>query len=115
MTAIFPREIAAVIEDKMYNAPVSSQPVEICSACGGTGWVRLSREGSDGVVRCECVKTSRPDRLLKKARIPQRYAHCELDNFVLRPPHTTQKLELAKLAADKFVDEYPMRQPFGLL
>jgi DNA replication protein DnaC len=95
--------------------PVSSLRTQACPACGGTGWVRVSREGIDGVVRCDCVRAARTDRLLQIARIPQRYAHCELDNFVLRPPHTSQKLELAKLASEKFVDEYPMAQPFGLL
>ena len=99
----------------MYNAAVDGITVKTCSVCGGTGWVHVFREGLDGVVRCDCVKASRVDRLFKNARIPQRYAHCELDNFELRPPHTTQKLQLAKIAAEKFVAEYPTSQPFGLL
>jgi DNA replication protein DnaC len=94
--------------------PVSAQDFEICSVCSGTGWVRVSREGVDGVVRCDCLKSSRPDRLLERARIPQRYAHCELENFeILRSPD--RSIEKAKIAAEKFVAEYPMAQPFGLL
>lgn len=87
----------------------------MCSECRGTGWVRVSRDGIEGVVRCECLKTNRSDRLLEKARIPMRYAHCELNNFdVLRSPD--RSIEKAKLAAEKFVDEYhPTSQPFGLL
>ena len=77
--------------------------------------MRVSREGVEGVARCECLKEARADRLLENAKIPARYAHCELDNFQIRPPHTTQSMEIAKLAAERFVKEYPMSQPFGLL
>ena len=98
----------------MYNAPVSSQPIQVCSCCGGTGWLRVARGGAEGVVRCECVKTSRVDRLFAHANIPLRYAHCELDNFDdLRTPD--RSIEKAKIAAEKFVGEYPMSPPFGLL
>src|SRR5438876_7556001 len=86
----------------------------MCSDCGGTGWLRISRDGAEGVVRCECVKTNRPDRLLEGARIPLRYAHCELANFDPLPS-ANRSTEKAKIAAEKFVDEYPMSQPFGLL
>ena len=76
--------------------------------------MRGSRDGADGVVRCECIKTARLDRLLVNAKIPQRYAHCEFENFdILRSPD--RSIEMAKLAAEKFVQEYPMSHPFGLL
>jgi DNA replication protein DnaC len=76
--------------------------------------MRVSRDGADGVQRCECVRSSRSERLLDVAKIPQRYAHCELENFhVLKSPD--KSIEKAKLAAEKFVEEYPMSQPFGLL
>jgi DNA replication protein DnaC len=93
---------------------VSSQATQICSDCGGTGWLKVSREGVEGVVRCECVKVSRADRLLESAKIPLRYAHCELDNF---DPLSSRdrSIEKAKLIAEKFVEEYPMSPPFGLL
>jgi DNA replication protein DnaC len=51
---------------------------------------------------------------MDNARIPGRYAHCELREFAI--PHTPDRsLERAKLAAERFVDEYPMSPPFGLL
>jgi DNA replication protein DnaC len=51
---------------------------------------------------------------MTNARIPARYAHCELNEFAI--PHTPDRsLERAKLAAERFVDEYPMSPPFGLL
>ncbi len=86
----------------------------MCPICGDTGWARVSREGVEGVARCECVKGSRSDRLLSGAKIPQRYAHCEFENFdILRTPD--RSIERAKVIAEKFVEEYPMPQPFGLL
>jgi DNA replication protein DnaC len=93
---------------------VSSQAAQICSDCGGTGWQKVLRDGVEGVVRCECVKTSRADRLLEHAKVPLRYAHCELDNF---DPLSSRdrSIEKAKLIAEKFVEEYPMSPPFGLL
>jgi len=48
---------------------------------------------------------------LASANIPSRYQHCELDNFDKWSPTT----EIARVAAEKFVSEYPMAQPFGLL
>jgi len=62
-------------------------------------------------VRCECIKSSRIDRLLASANIPSRYEHCELDNF----DRWNKTTEIARIQAEKFVAEYPMPQPFGLL
>ena len=85
---------------------------ESCSRCQNTGWARIERDGVEGVVRCECLKNSRSGRLLENARIPRRYEHCEIDNFDVMRALNTEK---ARVAAEKFVDEYPMPQPFGLL
>ena len=93
---------------------MSLHAIQICSDCGGTGWLQVSRDGVEGVVRCECVKVSRSSRLLDGANIPLRYAHCELENFDVLPS-PDRSIEKAKLAAEKFVEEYPMSQPFGLL
>jgi DNA replication protein DnaC len=83
----------------------------VCSKCHGTGWDRVERGGVSGVVRCECIKSSRIDRLLASANIPSRYEHCELDNF----DRWNKTTEIARIQAEKFVAEYPMPQPFGLL
>jgi DNA replication protein DnaC len=87
---------------------------DMCLACADTGWVRVSREGIDGVVRCDCIKGSRAERLLANAKIPQRYEHCELENFDIMPS-PEKSIEKAKIVAEKFVAEYPMSPPFGLL
>ena len=84
---------------------------DICPKCQGSGWDRVVRDGIAGVVRCECIRGSRFERLLASANIPSRYQHCELDNF----DNWSRTTEIARVAAEKFVTEYPMPQPFGLL
>jgi len=76
--------------------------------------MHVSRDGDDGVARCECVKSGRVERLLATAKIPQRYAHCEFENFDIQRS-SDRSIEFAKLTAEKFVNEYPMAHPFGLL
>jgi len=85
----------------------------VCPKCQGSGWDRVERNGVAGVIRCECLKGSRFERYLAGANIPRRYEHCELDNF--DNPFKNQSTDIARVAAEKFVDEYPMPQPFGLL
>jgi DNA replication protein DnaC len=83
----------------------------VCPKCQGSGWDRVERDGVAGVIRCECIRGSRFERLLASANIPSRYEHCELDNF----DNWSRTTEIARVAAEKFVSEYPMPQPFGLL
>lgn len=78
--------------------------VEVCPVCGGNGW---KSSGLDHrVVRCDCRLKLRADALLAAARIPKRYEHCELSNFEFDGPH--RHLASARLAACKFVEEYPI-------
>ncbi len=86
-----------------------------CPLCKGTGWQQVEKEGIPGVVRCQCLKESRADRILAAARIPERYAHCDLEVFELGPQLTTRSIEQSKMAAERFVDEYPLSPPIGLL
>ncbi len=66
---------------------------------------------------CDCQNVERSDLLLKQARIPPRYEHCELANFDVRKNTATglenPSLTMAKICAQRFVDEYPT--DFGLL
>ncbi len=32
-------------------------------------------------VPCDCTKSEQPDRALTRARIPERYRHCDFENF----------------------------------
>jgi DNA replication protein DnaC len=82
---------------------------EVCPVCGGTGW----KSNSDRrVTRCECRLKSRAESLLVSARIPKRYEHCELSNFEFDGPH--RNLAAARMAACKFVEDYPLENT-GLL
>ena len=83
---------------------------EVCPLCGGSGW---KFAGSDRrVVRCDCRVKMRGETLLASARIPKRYEHCELSNFEFEGPH--RHLSSARMAACKFVEEYPLENS-GLL
>ena len=77
---------------------------EVCPVCGGSGW--KSSNADRRVVRCECRLKSRAESLLAAARIPKRYEHCELSNFEFEGPH--RNLAPARMAACKFVEEYPL-------
>jgi DNA replication protein DnaC len=77
---------------------------EVCPVCSGTGW---KFAGSDRrVTRCDCRVKLLADALLTAARIPTRYEHCELSNFEFDGPH--RNLAAARMAACKFVEEYPL-------
>ena len=83
---------------------------EVCPLCGGTGW---KFTGADRrVSRCECRLKQKSEALLASARIPKRYEHCELSNFEFEGPH--HHLTSARMAACKFVEEYPLENT-GLL
>lgn len=88
---------------------------ELCPKCRGTGYASVEKDGIRGVVRCECVKTSRSGRLMDDARIPVRYSHCELEGFGLTDKWRNESLERAKSISERFAQEYPTSTPFGLL
>src|SRR6266581_3961064 len=77
---------------------------EVCSVCGGTGWKFSGQDRR--VVRCDCRLKNRAEALLAAARIPKRYEHCELSNYEFDGPH--RNLASARMAACKFVEEYPL-------
>lgn len=91
-------------------------PAEItCPICGGFGWREVAGSKERTVVRCDCRVRGRADRLLAGARIPARYEHCELSTFKYDPENPEDaKLGGARLAAGRFVEEYPVERT-GLL
>ncbi len=81
---------------------------ESCPICNGTGWQIRQRENEREVVRCQCRVRDRSERLLATAHIPERYQHCELENFKNDPEDKSQKsIGAAKFLAGRFVEEYP--------
>lgn len=81
-------------------------PIEVCSECQGTGWKTVKNGADRRVTRCSCRLQARTESLLNAARIPKRYEHCELSNFEFDGPH--RGLASARMAACKFVEEYPV-------
>ena len=79
---------------------------EVCPKCEGTGWRPVSVGADRRVTRCDCQLRDRAQALLASARIPRRYEHCELSNFEFDGPH--RSLAPARMAACRFVEEYPL-------
>jgi DNA replication protein DnaC len=92
-------------------------PQKDCPQCDGTGWKPIELNGVRRVTPCDCQNLERSTSLLKQARIPPRYEHCELANFDVRKSmstgHENPSLTIAKICAQRFVEEYPT--DFGLL
>jgi DNA replication protein DnaC len=116
-----------------------------CTLCGGTGWKtvehvaeeeKLARgswmkpaEGTGALRRvwavpCDCTGKDRAARGMARARIPNRYEHCDFDNFDTKlydmengPEFVkwNHGLEQAKLVTEAFARDYPTGSDTGLL
>jgi len=86
--------------------------VEVCPLCAGSGWKPVAGMPDGGVTRCDCQLQARGGAMIAAARIPKRYEHCELSNFEFEGPHS--RLAHARMAACRFVEEYPVNRT-GLL
>ncbi len=60
------------------NHPSAAEETTACPRCFGTG---LEVVPGKGARRCGCRTENLRTKLLEAARIPQRYAHCSLQNF----------------------------------
>jgi DNA replication protein DnaC len=85
---------------------------EVCPRCAGSGWKPVPGGPESGVTRCDCQLRARGGAMIAAARIPKRYEHCELSNFEFDGSHL--RLAPARLAAYRFVEEYPVNRA-GLL
>jgi len=75
-----------------------------CAICEDTGWKTITIDGVSRVARCECWHQQLSQSLLKNARIPRRYAHCELSNFEI---HTDTQRAAHRKAA-RLVEQFPV-------
>jgi DNA replication protein DnaC len=75
-----------------------------CTICEDTGWKTITIDGVSRVTRCECWHQRLSISLLKNARIPRRYAHCELSNFEV---HTGTQLAAHRKAV-RLVEQFPV-------
>src|SRR5438128_2446995 len=105
-TAISALPLARIAVAGAESIHVMKVAAEVCPLCEGTGWKSVANGSDRRVTRCDCRVQARSEALLKAARIPKRYEHCELSNFDYEGPH--QALFPARMAACKFVEEYPV-------
>jgi DNA replication protein DnaC len=66
------------------------------------------------VTRCDCRTDVRVNLLLQAAHIPARYEHCTLADFATDFTGAHRSLAASRLAAGRFVEEYPLEKT-GLL
>ena len=76
-------------------------------------------------VPCDCTTGDKTERALQRARVPERYRHCDFENYetdndienVSREQMAAwnRSLVQAKLMVQKFADEFPVGSEHGLL
>lgn len=76
-------------------------------------------------VPCDCTAGDRTERALARARVPERYRHCDFENFEtdneIEGPSPEQlsawnrSLAQAKLVVERFTTEFPVAAEHGLL
>ncbi len=76
-----------------------------CAACDDTGWKAVEKDGVRRMVRCDCWREETVRRRLAEARIPKRYQHCDLANFITYP---NDMLLRAVAGVKKFADAFPV-------
>jgi len=109
-----------------------------CATCQGSGWkvVERTAEGAQALsvdrpntaaagepkmvwaVPCDCTAGDRTERLLAKARVPERYRHCDFENFETdneienasreQLAAWNRSLVQAKLVVQRFAAEFPV-------
>lgn len=85
--------------------------------CGGNLWkmVQVPHKWDKGrmvesSVRCECFWRKKKAAILTAARIPDRYTHCSLADFSTDHASAHSSLSVARLAAGRFVEDYPIEK-----
>jgi DNA replication protein DnaC len=121
-----------------------------CPLCSGTGWKTVQRPADSNenpnvqvfanekpgsfaqgapklvwAVPCDCTIEDRASRIFTRARIPERYRHCDFDNFEIDSEYLigtpgeiaawNRSLEQARLVVQAFTRDYPAGTEHGLL
>ena len=96
------------------NIAVTPKPAKAgpaCSICNDTGWKTVQTGANRSVTRCDCANISRTKFLLEQAKFPPRYENCDLAGY---ETGAQTSLTAAKMAAEKFIANYPIDK-VGLL
>jgi DNA replication protein DnaC len=91
---------------KMHSSMKES--AELCPLCNDTGWKAVIQDRDRRVTRCDCRLKGRAALLMKAARIPARYEHCELSEFDTQFDGAHPSLQKALLGARRFLEDYPV-------
>ena len=83
----------------------ASQDKSVCSICNGTGWKSFQDDGVERVTRCDCWREDINRRLITEARIPRRYHHCTLDDFIT---YDNDTLEDALSRSRQLAKQFPV-------
>ena len=83
--------------------PAQHNPV--CSICNGTGWKPFQDGEVERVTRCDCWRDDINKRLMADARVPRRYHHCTLDDFVT---YDNDTLEDALSRSREMAKQFPV-------
>ncbi len=113
-----------------------------CPICNGSGWKTVERPAEEALaatasagsvpsstaaakplwaVACDCTFGDRTERALSKARVPERYRHCDFSNYETDNEHEgpsraeveawNRSLAQAKLVVERFAQEFsPVRE-----
>ncbi len=85
----------------------------VCPQCDGTGWRRVEKGEWRAVEVCSCQQSQRSERWwMERARIPLRFRECSFEEFHVLD--NNQSLQMAKLKAASFAEQYPLVEK-GLL
>jgi DNA replication protein DnaC len=83
--------------------------LEPCPICEGSGLRLVERPDGNRVAQeCVCRSARRTERATEQARIPQRYAHCSLEEYVTNFAGANRSLGSAHMMARKFVQGFPL-------
>ena len=74
-----------------------------CPNCNGTGWKTFPDSDIERVTRCDCWNENVNRRLVTDARIPRRYHHCTLNDFVT---YDNETLEDALTRARRLAEDF---------
>ena len=83
-----------------------------CPICNDTGWKSVRDGVNHRVTRCNCANATRTKYLIEQAKFPPRYEDCDLASY--DTDGAQRGLAVAKMAAEKFIANYPLDK-VGLL
>src|SRR5215207_7912408 len=80
----------------------------VCPECGGRGWLVVADGGAGTARPCPCRQKQVGPRLVTAAGIPERYAHCRLETFLVSAPSPREKDQLlsARTIAERYLDSF---------